>query len=214
MQNIGDYHDLYLRTDVLLLADIFETFQNTSLQEYGLDPAHYYTSPGLSWHALLKKTGVELELLTYYNMHLFIEKGLRGGTCALPKRYAKTNNPMVEGFDRSKPPTWITYLDANNLYGWAMSQPLPTDGFEWVKDTEELEEVGAAAAERQWELEPSERQRWEQLPRKMLLSRFPQPEWRWATSLKSIWSTRGAAQRTQCLPTGTRAHGGQEGVDV
>ena len=125
-RSLGDYHDLYLRTDVLLLTDVFETFRKTCLQQYGLDPAHYYTSPGLSWDALLKKTGVELELLTDYDQHLFTEKGMWGGISMVSKRYAKANNPMVEGYDSSKPKSHILYLDANNLYGWAMSQPLPT----------------------------------------------------------------------------------------
>lgn len=129
---LGDYHDLYNRTDVLLLADVFETFRKTCLRQYDLDPAHYYTSPGLSWDALLKKTGVELELLTDYDQHLFIEKGLRGGVCMVSKRYARANNPRVEGYDPEKPSSHILYLDANNLYGWAMSQPLPTGGFRWV----------------------------------------------------------------------------------
>ena len=130
-RTMGDYHDLYLRIDVLLLADVFETFRKTSLQQYGLDPANYYSSPGLSWDALLKSTGVELELLTDYDMHLFIEKGLRGGISMVSKRFTKANNPMVEGYDPDKPTTYIMYLDANNLYGWAMSQALPTGGFEW-----------------------------------------------------------------------------------
>ena len=103
-RDLGDYHDLYLHTDVLLLADVFETFRKTCLSQYGLDPAHCYTSPGLSWEALLNKTGIELELLTDYDMHLFIEKGLRGGgTCSVSKRHAKANNPLVEGYDSTKP---------------------------------------------------------------------------------------------------------------
>ena len=137
-RNMGDYHDLYCRTDVLLLADVFETFRKKSMQQYGLDPAHYYTSPGLSWDALLKKTRVELELLTDYDQHLFIEKGLRGGVAMVSKRYAKANNPYVEGYDPHKPNSYIMYLDANNLYGWAMSQPLPVSGFRWVEDCEGL----------------------------------------------------------------------------
>ena len=103
-RTMGDYHDLYIRTDVLLLADVFETFRKTSLQQYGLDPANYYSSPGLSWDALLKSTGIELELLTDYDMHLFIEKGLRGGISMVSKRFAKANNPMVEGYDPTSPP--------------------------------------------------------------------------------------------------------------
>ena len=140
-QSMGDYCDLYCRTDVLLLADVFETFRKTCMGQYSLDPAHYYTSPGLSWDALLKKTGVELELLTDYDQHLFIEKGLRGGISMVSKRYARANNPLIEGYDSSKPNTHILYLDANNLYGWAMSQPLPTGGFKWVDGCDKLAET-------------------------------------------------------------------------
>ena len=100
---LGDYSDLYCKTDVLLLADVFENFRKTCLRQYGLDPAHYYTSPGLSWDALLKKTGVELELLTDYDQHLFIEKGMRGGIAMVSKRHARANNPRVEGYDPEKP---------------------------------------------------------------------------------------------------------------
>ena len=102
-QTLGNYADLYCRTDVLLLADVFENFRKTSQKQYGLDPAHYYTSPGLSWDALLKKTGVELELLTDYDQHLFIEKGMRGGISMVSKRHARANNPAVEGYDRRSP---------------------------------------------------------------------------------------------------------------
>ena len=137
-QTLGNYTDLYCRTDVLLLADVFENFRKTSQKQYRLDPAHYYTSPGLSWDALLKKTGVELELLTDYDQHLFIEKGMRGGISVVSKRHARANNPAVEGYDSEKPNSHILYLDANNLYRWAMSQPLPTGGFRWVEDCDGL----------------------------------------------------------------------------
>ena len=137
-QTLGNYTDLYCRTDVLLLADVFENFRKTSQKQYGLDPAHYYTSPGLSWDALLKKTEVKLELLTDYDQHLFIEKGMRGGISMVSKRHARANNPAVEGYDPEKPNNYILYLDANNLYGWAMSQPLPTGGFRWVEDCDGL----------------------------------------------------------------------------
>jgi len=88
---------------------------------------------------LLKKTGVELELLTDLDMHLFIERGMRGGISMVGKRYAKANNPLVEGYNPAEPTTYITYLDANNLYGWAMSLPLPKSEFHWkrVMPTEE-----------------------------------------------------------------------------
>jgi len=82
---------------------------------------------------LLKKTGVELELLTDLDMHLFIERGMRGGISMVGKRYAKANNPLVEGYNPAEPTTYISYLDANNLYGWAMSLPLPESGFDWKR---------------------------------------------------------------------------------
>ena len=138
-KTLGDYHDLYVKTDVALLADVFENFRKLCLRQYGLDPAHYFTSPGLSWDALLKKTGVELELLTDHEMHLFVERGIRGGISMVSKRHAKANNPLVTDYNESKPNSYIMYLDANNLYGWAMSKPLPKSGFKWkrVMPTEE-----------------------------------------------------------------------------
>ena len=138
-KTLGDYHDLYVKTDVALLADVFENFRKLCLKQYGLDPAHYFTSPGLSWDALLKMTGVNLELLTDHDMHLFVERGIRGGISMVSKRYAKANNPLVSDYDESKPNSYIMYLDANNLYGWAMSKPLPKSGFKWkrVMPTEE-----------------------------------------------------------------------------
>ena len=138
-KTMGDYHDLYVKTDVALLADVFENFRNLCQEQYGLDPAHYYTSPGLSWDALLKKTGVELELFTELEMHLFVERGMRGGISMVSKRYAKANNPLVPDYDPGKPNKYIMYLDANNLYGWAMSKPLPKRDFKWkrVMPTEE-----------------------------------------------------------------------------
>ena len=138
-KTLGDYHDLYVKTDVALLADVFENFRNLCQEQYGLDPAHYCTSPGLSWDALLKKTGVELEFFTDIEMHIFVERGMRGGISMVSKRYAKANNPLVPDYDPSKPNKFIMYLDANNLYGWAMSKPLPKRDFKWkcVLPTEE-----------------------------------------------------------------------------
>ena len=138
-RNLGDYHNLYVETDTLLLADVFENFGKVCKEKYGLDPAHYHTTPGLAWDALLKKTGVELELLIDMDMHLMIERGMRGGISMASKRYAKANNPRVEGYDPAQPTNYITYLDANNLYGWAMSRHLPKKNFHWkrVMPTEE-----------------------------------------------------------------------------
>ena len=131
---IRDYHDLYLKSDVLLLADVFENFRKTCLKHYQLDPAYYYTSPHLAWHACLKTTGQQLELLHDYDMLMMFEKGVRGGITHISKRYAEANNKYMKTYDPKKPSSYIQYLDANNLYGWAMSQPLPTHGFEWVEN--------------------------------------------------------------------------------
>ena len=133
-KTIRDYHDLYLKSDVLLLADVFENFRKTCLQHYNLDPAHYYTSPGLAWDACLKETGQELHLLHDYDMLMMLERGIRGGITHISRRYAEANNKYMVNHDPSKSSTYIQYLDANNLYGWAMSQPLPTHGFKWMND--------------------------------------------------------------------------------
>jgi len=112
-RTLGDYHGLYLRSDVPLLADVFEGFCKICLKQYGLDPAHCYGNPGLSWEALSKKTGV----LTDYGQHLFTEKGMCSGISMVLKRFARVKNPHVEGYDPAKPPTHLLYLNANNLYG-------------------------------------------------------------------------------------------------
>ena len=144
-RNIGDYHDLYLKTDVLLLADVFENFRQTAMATYGLDPAHYYTLPGYSWDCLLKCTNVSLELLTEPDMYLFVEKGLRGGISMVSHRHATANNQYMENYNNEEPTSFIQYLDANNLYGWAMSQPMPTGGFQWVNYTDQILETPANA---------------------------------------------------------------------
>ena len=132
LENMGEYHDLYLKSDILLLADVFENFRKTCLQYYKLDPCHYFTSPGLSWDAMLKMTDIKLELMTDIDMFQFIEKGMRGGISYIANRYGKTNNKYMKTYDEKAPSKYIMYLDANNLYGWAMSQYLPTGGFKWM----------------------------------------------------------------------------------
>ena len=131
-QTLQDYHDLYLKTDVLLLADVFENFRKTCLKHYKLDPCHYYTVPALAWDACLNETKEKLQLLKDYDMLMMFERGIRGGISHISKRYASANNKYMEDFDETKPSTFIQYLDANNLYGWAMSQKLPTYGFKWI----------------------------------------------------------------------------------
>ena len=132
---LGDYHDVYLKTDVLLLADVFESFRETCMEHYGLDPAHFYTAPGLAWQACLKKTKVELELISNLDKLLMFEKGIRGGIVQAVHRYAKANNKyMDDQYDESIEPSYLQYLDVNNLYGFAMTQPLPTGGFKWMND--------------------------------------------------------------------------------
>ena len=134
LKSMADYHDLYLGSDVLLLADVFENFRKTCMLYYKLDPCNYFTSPGLSWDAMLKMTEIKLELMTDIDMFQFIEKGLSGGISYIANRYAKANNRYMKNYVENEPTKYIMYLDANNLYGWAMSQYLPTGGFQWLTE--------------------------------------------------------------------------------
>ena len=136
IENMGQYHDLYLKSDVLLLADIFENFREICLDIYGLDPAHYVYSPGLSWDAMQKMTGVSLDLISDVDMQNLIEKGMRGGISTITHRHAVANNKYIKNYDPEKESCYIPYLDANNLYGWAMSQKLPTGDFRWIPSPE------------------------------------------------------------------------------
>ena len=132
-KNVGDYHDLYVQSDTLLLADVFENFRTMCTEVYELDPAHFLSAPGLAWQACLKKTEVKLELLTDVDMLLMVEKGIRGGICHAIYRYAKANNKYMMNYNKIREESFLQYLDANNLYGWAMSQKLPVSGFKWKK---------------------------------------------------------------------------------
>ena len=134
LKNMGEYYDLYLASDILLLADIFENFRKTCLEYYKLDPCHYFTSPGLSWDAMLKMTNIKLELMTDIDMFQFIEKGLRDGISYIANRHGKANNKYMKTYDEKAPSKYVMYLDANNLYGWAMSQCLPTGRFRWMTE--------------------------------------------------------------------------------
>ena len=140
LNNLGDYHDLYVQSDTLLLADVFENFRKACIKTYELDPAHFISLPGLAWQACLKNTGVELELLTDYDMFLMIEEGVRGGKCHAVHRYTKANNKYMKNYDKSKESSYIQYLDANNLYGAAMPEKLPINEFKWVNDISGINE--------------------------------------------------------------------------
>ena len=133
LKNLGEYHDLYVQSDTLLLADVFENFRNTCIKVYELDPAHILSLPRLAWQACLK-TNIKLELLTDYDMLLMVEEGIRGGICHSIHRQARANNNYMKNYDKNKESSYIQYLDANNLYGWAMSQKLPVNGFKWVNN--------------------------------------------------------------------------------
>ena len=132
IRDMGEYHDLYLRTDVLLSADVFENFRTICLKDYRLDPCHYYSAPGLSWDALLRMTGVNLDLISDLNAQLFIEKGMRGGISTITHRHAVANNKYMKNYNPEVESSYLIYLDANNLYGWAMSQSLPVGDFKWI----------------------------------------------------------------------------------
>ena len=140
LKNLGEYHDLYVQSDTLLLAVVFENFGNKYLEVYELDPAHFLSLPGLAWQACLKKTNVKLELITDYDMQLMVEEGIRGGICHSIHRYAKANNKYMENYDENKESFYVQYLDANNLYGCAMSQKLPKNNVKWVEDTSRINE--------------------------------------------------------------------------
>ena len=126
LKDLGEYHDLYLKTDIILLANVFKAFRKVCLKNYGLDPALFCTMPGLAWKVCLKKTRIPLELLLDPDKLLMFERGIRGGITQSVHRWAKANNPyMGSEFVTDKPTRYLQYLDDNNLYGWAMSQPLP-----------------------------------------------------------------------------------------
>ena len=155
LHTLGDYHDLYVKSDVLQLADVYQNFRKLCMSHYTLDCAHFLTSPGLAWDSCLKKSQQSLDLLTDVNMHLFIERGIRGGISQISKRHSKANNKDMElldnkdmelsdnkktkfSYNKNKESKYILYLDANNLYGWAMSQPLPYGNFQWIKPSQNL----------------------------------------------------------------------------
>ena len=134
IENMGQYYDLYLKSDVLLLANVPQDFRETCLAYYGLDACHYITSPGLAWDAMLKMTKINTDLISDIEMQLFIEKGMRGGISYIAHRHARANNKCMrkEHYNEKEESSYIMYFDANNLYGWAMSQKLPYGNFRWI----------------------------------------------------------------------------------
>lgn len=132
IKNLGEYQDLYVETDTLLLADVFQNFRSFCFENYKLDPCQFFTLPSFGWAACLLMTGVKLELLKDIDMYTFFEKGLRGGVSVICHRHALANNPVLGNFDNTLPESYIIYLDANNLYGWGMIQHLPVSEFRWL----------------------------------------------------------------------------------
>ena len=139
-KNLGDYHDLYVLSDTLLLADVFENFRNMCIKVYELDTAYFLSAPGLAWQACLKKTEVKLELITDPDMLRMVEKGIRGGICHAILRYAKANNKCMKDYNKDEEESFLQYNDANNLYVFAMPETLPVDGFEWMKNLSKIGE--------------------------------------------------------------------------
>ena len=129
-----------MKSDTLILADAFENFRNMCIKVYELDPVHFLSLPGLAWQACLKKTNVKLGFLTDYDILLMVEEVIRGGICHAIHRHAKANSKYMKNYDKNKESSYIQYLNANNLYGWAMSQKLPVNCFKWIHDVSEIDE--------------------------------------------------------------------------
>ena len=131
IQTFEEYHDYYLNIDVNGLADVFENFRETSLKYYKLEPCHYVGTPSYGWDAMLLETRVKLESLTDSEMYLFYERGIRGGQSVIFGKYAEANNKYMKYYDDNQETSYISYVDANNLYGWAMVKKLPCGDFKW-----------------------------------------------------------------------------------
>ena len=153
MKTLKEYHEVYNITDVLLLADVFENFRDLCLKNYGLDPVYYYTAPGLAWDAMLKMTNINLELLSDVDKLLMIEKGIRGGISIISNRYGKANNKYMKDYNKKEASKYLMYVDANNLYGCAMSQKLPVHSFKWMTN-KEIENIFNNQIVQVWERTP------------------------------------------------------------
>ena len=130
IKKLSEYHDLYLKSDALLLADVFQNFRKTCLKEYKLAPEKFISVPGLALQAALKNPEVKLELLTDIYMFLVVEIGIRGGICHAIHRHAKANNKYMRDYNKNKESSYLNYWAVNNLYGWAMSQKLPVNNLQ------------------------------------------------------------------------------------
>ena len=120
IKNLGEYHDWYLKSDILLLADVFENFRKMCLEIYELDSAKFLSVPELAGQVALRKTEIEIELLTDTDMLLMVEKGIRGGIYHSVNRYGEANNKYMKNYDKNKESLYLEYWDVNNIYGWAM----------------------------------------------------------------------------------------------
>ena len=139
-QTLMDYHNIYLECDVLLLTDVFQAFRKVATETYGIDPCHAWTLPGYSWECGLKMTGQELTLVHDQEVMYMWERMKRGGTSMIGHRYGKANNPYLDDYDKDSPTSYIMYVDANNLYGGAMCESLPTDGGSFFTEFQETQE--------------------------------------------------------------------------
>ena len=137
-KTLKDYMEVYLKADVLLLADVFENFRTNCQTSYNLDPVNYYSAAHLSFDAYLLRSSIRLHLLTDINQYLFFARGIRGGFSCISKRRSRANNKYMPNYDLSSPSKYLMYLDCNNLYGYAMQQYLPYADFEWVTEGDYL----------------------------------------------------------------------------
>ena len=136
MKMVKDYHNLYLKCHVLLLADAFEKFRNNSIRNYRLFPSHHLSATALRWDEMLNMTKVELELIPDPGIYIFFEKDMRGGVCYISNRYSKARNKYLKSYDPKQESKHIILIDANNWYDYAMSKFLPTSGFKRINTKE------------------------------------------------------------------------------
>ena len=141
MSNFGDYCNLYVQSDTLLLSDVFKEFRKTCIKEFELDQCYLVSSPGLACEACLKLTKAKLELLTDIDMLLMFEKGITGGISQAIVKYAKANDKYMENYNKDIIFSYLQYLDANNLYGWSMCKKLPIGRFNWDEPHKYTEEM-------------------------------------------------------------------------